>query len=341
MKWVRRLVVTLAVLLGVILVYAYTLPAESRVERTIVIDRPAATVFAQLNDFHQFNRWSPWYDLAPDATTYEFTGPRRGVGAVMRWESTDPSVGSGMQRITVSESPRHLETALEFDGFGENTAGFDLKTVADGTEVTWYLTQDNGYDPASRIIGSLLDRFVGPDYERGLSKLKTVTEQLPADDFAGLTVAEVEVAPTTWLLASAAAEPTADAVSAALSQAFFAVVNAIQQAGLERTGPALRVERGFDGGRARFDAGIPVTGAVDGVTATDVRVVEAYSGLALRTVHTGSYDGLTAAHAQLAAYAAAHGYDGAGDAWEVYVSDPTEVPEDQLITEVYRPVALR
>ncbi|MEM1263161.1 MAG: SRPBCC family protein [Pseudomonadota bacterium] len=338
MKWVRRLVVALAVLLAVALIYAYTLPAATRVERTIVIDRPAATVFAQLNDFHQFNRWSPWYDLAPDETRYTFSGPRRGVGAVMHWESTNPSVGKGTQTITASEPPKSLETALEFDDFGENTAGFDLKPVDGGTEVTWFLAQEHGYDPASRLFGSMLDRFVGPDYERGLAKLKTVTEELPPEDFADLEVTEVDVPPAQWLIASTASDPNPDAESAALSQAFFAVVNALQEFDLERAGPALRIERGFDS-QARFDAGIPVTGPVDNVTSAVVRVVDAYTGPALKTVHTGPYSRLSVTHAKFAAYAAAHGFAIAGDQWEVYVSDPAEVPEDQLVTDIYVPVA--
>ncbi len=35
-------------------------PAEFRVTRSAVIAAPAPAVFAQVNDFHQWEGWSPW-----------------------------------------------------------------------------------------------------------------------------------------------------------------------------------------------------------------------------------------------------------------------------------------
>ena len=54
--------------------------------------------------------------------------------------------------------------------------------------------------------------------------------------------------------------------------------------------------------------------------------------------HTGTYRQLGATHRKIAAYLAAAGLDRNGDAWETYISDPTRVPEAQLLTDVYYPV---
>jgi effector-binding domain-containing protein len=40
----------------------------------------------------------------------------------------------------------------------------------------------------------------------------------------------------------------------------------------------------------------------------------------------------------VSAYLAALGIERDGDAWESYVSDPAEVPEEELLTYVYYPV---
>ena len=43
-------------------------------------------------------------------------------------------------------------------------------------------------------------------------------------------------------------------------------------------------------------------------------------------------------HRKISAYLAAHGIERNGAAWESYVSDPGDVPEEQLITYVYYPI---
>jgi hypothetical protein len=42
--------------------------------------------------------------------------------------------------------------------------------------VTWDFESDNGLNPMSRIFGKMMDKFLGPDYQNGLNKLKTVCE---------------------------------------------------------------------------------------------------------------------------------------------------------------------
>ena len=336
---VRRLVIVLAIVIAAIVAYAYTLPDSTRVERSIVIERPAATVFAQLNDFRRFQLWSPWADIAPDVTTVEYSGAERGVGAVMRWASESPDVGKGQQTITVSEPNQRLVTALVFDDFGENGAGFDLAPAGAGTEITWWLEQEHGMNPAGRLIGSMLDGWVGPSYERGLERLKTLAEGLPADDFAELDVAEVVVEPAVWLVRPTTSAPSADAISSALGAAFLDILTSIEAtAALTRNGRPIRIDHGVVSGEVRFDAALPVTG--DGSPADSaVRRIDAYAGPALRARHLGSYTSLAGTHAAVRAYAAALGYEPAGALWERYVGEPGEVPDSELLTEVYLPIA--
>ncbi|MEL7536155.1 MAG: SRPBCC family protein [Pseudomonadota bacterium] len=338
MIWVRRLVIVLTLLVAAVLVYGLTLPDTTRVERTITIDRPAATVFAQLNDFRRFQLWSPWADKAPEVTTVEFSGPERGVGAVMRWESESPEVGSGQQTITVSEPHSRIETALVFDEFGENTAGYNLTAApGGGTEVSWWFYQEHGWNLAGRLIGSMLDEWVGADYETGLARLKTLAESLPAEDFGELDVSDATLEPQVWLIRETSSAPTAAAVSEALGTAFFEIVTTIQENGLERRGQPIRLEQGFNGA-ARFAAAIPIAES-DGVSLDGaVKMTAAYAGPALKAIHKGPYPSLADTHAKLRAYAAALGYETAGDLWESYVSDPGSIAESELITEVFLPV---
>ena len=338
MRVVRWLVIILSIAVVAILAYSFTLPSSTRVERTVTIERPAATVFAQLDDFRRFQLWSPWADIAPDVTTIEFEGPRRGVGAIMRWQSESPEVGSGSQTIVESVPYERVVTALVFDEFGENGAGYDLVATGASTEVTWWLDQDHGMNPASRIIGSMLDGMVGPSYERGLDRLKTLAESLPADDFGELDVSRVTVEPAQWIVRSTAAAPTAEAISTALGAAYLEVLSAIEAtASLDRDGRPIRIDRGIASGEVRFDAAIPVVGE-GAPTSTTVDLREGYAGPALMARHIGPYTELQVTHDALRAYAAALGYAAAGDLWERYVGEPGAVAESELLTEVYLPV---
>ena len=64
-----------------------------------------------------------------------------------------------------------------------------------------------------------------------------------------------------------------------------------------------------------------------------------YAGNVIRVRHVGPYQGLGATHGKIAAYLAALGIERAGPAWESYVSDPTQVAEDELVTYVYYPIS--
>ena len=60
MTMIAEVGLTLAVLvIGVVLVAA-TRPPAFRVTRSASIAAPAATVFAQVNDFHRWPAWNPW-----------------------------------------------------------------------------------------------------------------------------------------------------------------------------------------------------------------------------------------------------------------------------------------
>ena len=101
-----------AVLIGGFAVVAALQPADFRYARSTTMAAPPAVPFAQVNDFHNWEHWSPWAKLDPNMkTTYE--GPSSGKGAQYAWSGND-EVGEG--RMTIVESrPRELvRVKLEF-----------------------------------------------------------------------------------------------------------------------------------------------------------------------------------------------------------------------------------
>jgi len=171
LKWLFYLIAAIAL---IVVGGSFLLPAQAVVTRKTEIAAPPEKVFAIVGDLRRFNEFSPWADIDPDIK-YTFEGTESGVGQQMNWVSVNEEVGSGSQTITRYEPPTFVETQLDFGMRGRPVASFDLVPSTTGTEVTWSFKTDLDGIPA-KWFGLLLDRRIGADYEKGLSKLKTLAE---------------------------------------------------------------------------------------------------------------------------------------------------------------------
>src|SRR3954462_15133943 len=97
---IKKILLSLAVIILVFLVVIAFQPADYRVVRSANIAAPAATVFEQVNDFHRWEAWSPWAKLDPAMKT-TFAGPTAGRGAIYHWVG-NKDVGEGQMAITDS-----------------------------------------------------------------------------------------------------------------------------------------------------------------------------------------------------------------------------------------------
>lgn len=157
------------------------LPAQIGFERSISLKTKPEVVYGYLNGFKHFNEWSPWAGLDPN-TQYTVTGPETGVGAKQAWTSEDPNVGSGSQEIIAVTPNESIQIRLEFAGStAENISTQTIAPEGEGSRLTWRMDSALGMSPVNRWFGFfLLEKFVGPDYEKGLAALKTKVEALPA-----------------------------------------------------------------------------------------------------------------------------------------------------------------
>ena len=66
--------------------------------------------------------------------------------------------------------------ALDFGDMGKATAGVTLAPEGAGTKVTWdFDSKLNGI--MERWFGLMFERWIGPDYEKGLANLKAFVEK--------------------------------------------------------------------------------------------------------------------------------------------------------------------
>ena len=175
MRILVRVIGAFVALLAVLALVGFLLPRQVTVSRSVIIDAPPEAIFPHLNDLKATAAWSPWLERDPDLQVV-YEGPEQGVGQRMSWVSEVQSVGSGSQEITASTENERVETALDFGAQGTALSYVALDPIDGGTEVTWGFDTDMGGNPVGGWMGLMMDRWIGGDYETGLSRLKALVE---------------------------------------------------------------------------------------------------------------------------------------------------------------------
>lgn len=121
--------------------------------------------------------------------------------------------------------------------------------------------------------------------------------------------------------------------------AFHATATYLAQERAGPAGPPFARFHGLGDDRFEVEAGFLSTRDVPG--SETVRPATLPGGPVAQTLHVGSYDDMTPAYDGLLAWIRDHGGEPAGDAWEIYFSDPAVEPDPAtwrtLIVQPYRP----
>lgn len=94
------IIVVAVVLIAAVLAFAATRPDTFRVQRRTSVKAPPEKVFALINDFHNWDSWSPWEKMDP-AMKKIHSGATMGKGAVYE-RVGNKKVGKGRMEITES-----------------------------------------------------------------------------------------------------------------------------------------------------------------------------------------------------------------------------------------------
>ena len=168
-------IIFLALLAGLIALQ----PNEFRVVRSAKMAAPAATIFEQVNNFQNWEAWSPWAKLDPDAKN-TFEGPAAGQGAIFKWSGND-QVGEGLMTLTESRPHELIRITLEFIRPFPDTSITEFTFQPDGkqTLVTWSMSgQKNFFSKAICLfMGMDMDAMIGGDFEKGLTQIKAIAEK--------------------------------------------------------------------------------------------------------------------------------------------------------------------
>ena len=176
---IKKILIGLAVIVVVFVGVVAMQPSDFRIVRTATMSAPAPAVFAQVNDFHNWEAWSPWAKLDPAAKN-SFEGPSAGIGAIFRWAG-NKEVGEGSMTITESRPSDLIRITLEFlkPFAATNSAEFTFKPDGDQTAVTWSMAGKNNFISKAICLFMNMDKMVGGKFEEGLAAMKSIVEAAP------------------------------------------------------------------------------------------------------------------------------------------------------------------
>ena len=168
--------IAVAVLLLALVVAIGTRPQTFRVERSALIEAPPNAIFPYVNDFHRWNRWSPFEKLDPNLQR-TFSGAASGVGTTYRWAG-NRQAGEGSMTITQSVPDERIVLDLAFlkPFKATNVTEFTFVPASGGTTVTWTMTGANTLPGKLISLVSSMDRMVGGSFAEGLANLKALAE---------------------------------------------------------------------------------------------------------------------------------------------------------------------
>jgi hypothetical protein len=143
--------------------------------RSTTVDAPVDRLHGLLDDFREWQKWSPWEGLDPHLER-TYSGPASGVGSRYHWAG-NKKAGAGDMEI-VESTPSRVAVDLQFlkPFKAHNLTTFELEQAGGGlTQVVW--TMSGRRNPVMSLAGRLFfDKAIAKDFDRGLASLKAAAE---------------------------------------------------------------------------------------------------------------------------------------------------------------------
>lgn len=330
-KAIRFAIVLIIIILALVLIAGLFAPTDVVVTRSVVIKAPRASAMDQITRFKNWPAWSPWQEK-DTAMKVVYNGEDGQVGSGYHWNGDEKKVGEGeMKNTGLTDSSMKFDIDIIKPWDMHMPGSFVVKDTNGMTKVSWSITKHTAYPfNASNLVVDI-DKYMGADFEQGLSKLKklleggaTTTSQEPIEiketDYPGHIYAGMRQV-VSW---------------AEMEQFFMENFGPLSKAiGANVKGPAVAITYQWDTVNKRADIMLayPVNDSstkLKGITYVAIPASKAY----VATLK-GGYSRLKEFHNALGAHVAASGKQMVLPIEEYTVSMQQESDTNKLVTNVY------
>ena len=174
MKFLKYVLFLLLIIIIGLAIYIAVQPNSFEVSRERTVEAPAAVLYDNVIDFKNWESWSPWVEKEPDLKLM-FPEQTAGVGGSYSWEGKD---GLGSMKTTDAAPYESIDQELQFEDFKPSSIKWTFEPTSDNkTKVTWKMNSEEVpfmFKGFAALSGGF-DKMIGPDFERGLSKLDSIT----------------------------------------------------------------------------------------------------------------------------------------------------------------------
>lgn len=329
MKFLKWALIAILVLVSIIVVGGLLLPNHAHVERSANVDATPEQVYALLSNTHKMKEWSPWFGMDPNMNV-TYTGPASGVGASYSWTSEVWNVGNGSYLITEAKPTSNISAQMSFGEETKATARFIIAANGKSSFVTWTFDSDANGNILGRWFGIMMDKMLGPDYERGLSQMSAAAQKIIVGRIDHLE--EYQCAGGNGL-GIRSTIPVAN-IGSTLAKSYSAIMQYMGQNNLTMDGYPMAIYHKWSGTSTDMEAVIPIRlpNAGNGV----VKPVVFAKGPMIITHYYGPYEDSEKAHTACQQWLTSHGKTAVGAPFEEYVTDPmSEKDPAKWLTKVY------
>lgn len=179
MKFLLKLLVAIASLLGIVLVIALFVDRSFTVERSIEVNTDPNTAFTFFRNLENYEAFDSWLNTDPNTKIW-YEGTPGEIGYKLCWESSDKRVGKGEQEMVGFTEGEQIDYKLRFFEPEEMEADVRLTTKSAGenkARVSWIMTGKIPYPWNLSLLFVDMEDEIGSRLQEGLKNAKPLIEQ--------------------------------------------------------------------------------------------------------------------------------------------------------------------
>ncbi|MEO5571110.1 MAG: SRPBCC family protein [Bacteroidia bacterium] len=332
MKILKTIGIGLLAIIILLCAISFFLPSGSHVERSMVINAPAETVFDQVNTLKKWDNWSPWQKMDPEMQRTYF-GSGSGTGSGYSWKG--PKTGEGKLTITDNKPNESVAIRLEFGGIGAMST-FHFEPVDSGVKVTWSLDNDKSLNPVFKYMNLMMQGMLEKQFDEGLNDIKKTVERIPQPQKKiEMKIEATTISDQNYLAVRDTASMSN--ISQKLGGDYGTIGEAMKKQGLKMTGAPFAIYYSDSSDNMVMDACVSVDKA--GKEGGRVKPGIIKAGNAVVGHYFGNYQKLNEGHYAIKEWISRNNKKIIGAPWEIYMTDPgMEKDTAKWQTDIFYPV---
>lgn len=337
MKSVKYVIFILLIVIIGSSMYVAVQPNSYDITRNRTINAPAAVIFNNVNDFKNWESWSPWVEKE---SGLQITYPEQtsGTGGSYSWIGED---GAGNMKTLATSPYDSILQEMQFGDFPPSKAYWKFEKAENGTNVTWGMKSENIPFMLKfyAAISGGMDKMVGPDFERGLEKLDSMIVK-SMEDYNVTINGITEYGGGFYLYKTTNA--TSSNISQVMGQQFGSITKFMQENNIAFNGMPFTIyhDMNMEYGTVIMSNGMPVIEKIVITGDSDILCDYLPKMTVLKATLKGDYTNLGKAWEITMKHLAENGIEQSDQKpFEIYTTDPGDFPNPaDWITEIYIPI---